>query len=246
MSEPRRQLFSDAERTRFFLVPEGVTLPEGRFVITDLTGRTQRRVDEAALAPHEVERARAHAHLRAVASGALESVGAELGAFVRQWKQGREAPPWSEAAQRQVREAAAARPGLALLADLVGEDAETLRADSSALVGALEALGRDLGALVERSVRGDGDALEAARAKARELQAKLQAHGIPVKDGLDAWPDRLRRFVEADGDVDLARAGADALDRAAAAIEGLLGKAAERVRDAADAVERGSPHDTSK
>lgn len=309
MDAPQRRLFSDVARERFFLVPNDVTLPDGRFVLTDLTGRDRRRVDEEAAAAYEVDRAKAHAHLKAVASGAIATLGGEIGTLVRRWKQGREPPPWSEAAKRQAEaaskrrapesaepparatreptsgqppgphtpspaaeprpgpdepsgmiggrpalsagdgpgpqephgpsgETAETRPGLALLADLCGEPPEALRDDPRAVVGALEQLGRELGGLVAGSARGDDEALEAATAKAKALEDKLRAHGIPLREGLDTWPERLRRFVEADDDVDLARAGADALDHAAERIRGLLGEVADRVRGAADAVDR--------
>ncbi|MCB9687388.1 MAG: hypothetical protein H6738_03780 [Alphaproteobacteria bacterium] len=60
----RARLYFTADRARFFLVPPDVVVPAGELVLHTLQGTTD-RLDEEALAPHEVDQDAAKAHVDA-------------------------------------------------------------------------------------------------------------------------------------------------------------------------------------
>ncbi|MCA9494219.1 MAG: hypothetical protein KC621_30035 [Myxococcales bacterium] len=58
------RLYFTADRTRFFLVPPDVVVPQGELVLHTLQGTTD-RLDEEAVAAHEVDQQAARAHVDA-------------------------------------------------------------------------------------------------------------------------------------------------------------------------------------
>ncbi len=92
MTEEGKTLWTNDERTRFFLVPDGVVLFDGTFVIRDLLGHSK-RVAEEALAPFAVPKETADEHLRAQLRSVVGSVKEIVAGLALQAKQKIPAPP---------------------------------------------------------------------------------------------------------------------------------------------------------
>jgi hypothetical protein len=80
-------LWSDPERTRFFLVPDDKELPPGQFVLRTITGRNM-EVDEAALAEYEISEQEAKEWLKGEFGKMLDGARAAVDRFIEKLRQG--------------------------------------------------------------------------------------------------------------------------------------------------------------
>jgi len=75
-------LWTDPERTRFFLLPDDCELPPGKFVLRTLTGR-KLEVDAASLAAFELSEEQAKEWLRAEFGKMLDDARAAVDRFIQ-------------------------------------------------------------------------------------------------------------------------------------------------------------------
>jgi hypothetical protein len=180
------------EGDRYFLVPPGQELAPGKVTIVSVTG-DKLRVDSSAIAPFEVSRDEAQAHLAAQAqqalAGAADTVGRALG----------------------LAGVGEAMPDLRAIAARLGVPEPELRADPQAARSAIEGLAGDLHAVASAVAAGAPADLDAAR-------AALAARGIDVGHALDELPGylaairRLDQKSAATGAASGLRALADAIE----------------------------------
>ena len=191
-------LWSDADRTRQFLIPDTLELPSGEFPLHTATGREQ-RVDPAVLRPFEVsaEKAQAWAKTqlgevtRRLKAGLKEAL---LGASERGQGQGRESGS-TEASQP-----ASPTPGLDLLADITGTPRERLSGDYWTVGQALRNYLRDITETAGDALSGDPARERAARWRMRDWAETLRAHGIPTAniEDQDAAPGNQKGAPDRD------------------------------------------------
>jgi len=113
MTTPQSTLWTDDVSKRFYLVPEGATLPGGPLRLRAGAARFQ-EVDPAAAARYEVSREKARAHLDARFGEYVDDVKQSLHAFFEKYRP----PPAGEAA-----------PGTTHFSTLPGVPKEALRDD---------------------------------------------------------------------------------------------------------------------
>lgn len=191
MSPGGAALFLTPAADRFFLVPHGRELAPGEFLVVAVTGE-ERRVDAGDLAPLEVARGEAEAHLRGEAERAMANVADTLG--------------------RALGIAGAAPPDMRRVAERLGLSQRDLERDPKAAGAALGGLAEDMQAISALVASGESADLDAAR-------ARLAARGIDLGDTLDELPRQLEALRRLD-QQDVARAAATGLRALADAIEG--------------------------
>lgn len=76
-----KTVWSNADRTRHFLIPDDADLPSGDFVLRTVIGR-QMEVDEAAAVPYEVSQEEARAHLKEQLGAVMDEAKTKLTGFV--------------------------------------------------------------------------------------------------------------------------------------------------------------------
>lgn len=169
MTASARTLYATPEADRFFLVVDDCELPVGDLVIVGTDGRN-RSVEEAALAPFEITKEQAHAHLLARIEHAVgataDTISAALGL-------------------------GAQRPDLGEVAERLGIHRGDLERDPGAVRAALQALADDVGAVSAAVASGrPGDLLTA--------RARLESRGIDLGDALDELPHALEEIRQLD------------------------------------------------
>jgi hypothetical protein len=174
-------MFATSDRKRFFHLPDDAALAAGAFEIRNLKGE-RRAVDEAAVAPFEVDEAQAKALVRD-----------ELARFARKTQD------FLAGAAAALRGAAPLPPATGAsegprLADLLGLTPEELRADPKRALAAVNDTLRGWVRSVKDTAEvppGDVD----ARARVERLSAALAAQGTEFAGTVEQLPERLARFV---------------------------------------------------
>lgn len=165
---------------RYFLVPDDFAWPEGEGEVRDVRSRS-RKVDLAALGPHEVSPAQARAFSEAETARMNAALDAKLGKL-----------PDLEETRRQVQ----------ALADQAGEVDERVRDALAALGLPLERILADPKATITMWAEVMTTVLQAQDRKARErvpaqLESLFLRHGHPeLARQLRTSPARLRRWAE--------------------------------------------------
>lgn len=175
-----KTLWSDADKTRQFLIPDTLELPSGEFPLRTATGREQ-RVDPVVLSRFEVSPEQAQAWAKAQFGEVTRRLKAGLkealfGASERVQGQGRESGG-TEATHH-----ASATPGLDLLADITGTPHERLSGDYRAICQALRNYLKDITETAGDALSGDPARERDARRRMRGWAETLRAHGIPTAE----------------------------------------------------------------
>jgi HPt (histidine-containing phosphotransfer) domain-containing protein len=193
-------LYATPTADRFFRVPTPHELPTGDFLAVGIDGEL--RVEESALAPFEITKEQAEAHVRGemerALAGVADTVARALGAA------GREPPDLERLAERLgVRGGDKAAAGAALrgLADdmnaITAAVASGDPAELDAARGRLKARGLDVGDALEEIRRLDQDRAKAAAAGGlRALAAAIEdTSEQPLGRRIDELIERLEREV---------------------------------------------------
>ncbi len=190
-------LWSDSERSRFFLISGDRQLPPGDFVLRTITGR-QMEVDPNALAPFEVTRDEAKTWLNSQFGQVLEEAKGKLTNYLSNL--GKSSPKSKPESKQKKTEthtknsSEPAYPGLSLLSVLTGERVETLRTEPDAIARGIRQILSDLNAIFENATAPNPEKLQTARTQIQNLRSTLQAHGISVSEKLEEIPERLHEF----------------------------------------------------
>ena len=190
-------LWSDVERSRFFLIPGDRQIPPGDFPLRTITGR-QMEVEPNALAPFEISREEAKTWLNSQFGQVLEEAKGKLTNYLRNLgKSASKSQPESEQKQADTEAKTSSEPAyssLSLLSALTGEPVENLRTEPDAIALSIRHILSDLIAIWENATAANPEQLQIARTQIQNLRAILQTHGISVSDQLEKIPDRLHEF----------------------------------------------------
>jgi hypothetical protein len=177
-------LWADLERNYFFLVPDDAELPFGEFDVYTMTGN-QHWVDPWAIAPYEISREEAQTWLSGRIRETLDTAKNAVMGFLEKMRTyghpDTPKPKWS----------------IDLLADLMGESVEDLRASSTARQRGWLRLFYAAADLYEAVTSNNRRKMEWARAQMYDICEVLRAHGIDVNPSLEDLPDELRRVYRA-------------------------------------------------
>jgi hypothetical protein len=179
-------LYLTPDNARYFLVPEGASLPAGDFVIRTFTG-DQQSVDPAALAAFEVPEQQAKRYVHADMSQTLEQVKSTVSGFL--------AMASLEAQKRKAAPAAPAQPAQpisGLVTSLLGLTPEELRQNPELIKERLSSTFAGFKTFLENTISEDPSQLEAAREQTRALRETLEQHGVQTNEEMDRIPDKVR------------------------------------------------------
>jgi hypothetical protein len=219
-------LWTNADQSRYFLIPEGQELADGTFALRTFSGE-ECSVDEAVLAPYEIteEQARAHsvAQVEQVAANARDAFSNYLNLLAD-----RADALVAERAAAQDTAKREAEPPIPMSADLIydllglspqdGENPEKVEEQLGNLLEGIRTF-------VQGVTSEDPADVEPAREQMRAMRAKFDAHGVGTTDRMEDLPDRLR----ADFQVHSEKSEQQWRDEVASALQeaaGALGKAA--------------------
>jgi hypothetical protein len=189
-------LWSNADKTRQFLIPDTLELPSGEFLLRTATGREQ-HVDPGVLSSFEVSAEEAQAWAKAQLGEVTRWLKASLkealfGASKRVQAQGRECKGPETTQQTSP------TPGLDLLADITDTPRERLSDDYRAIGQALRNYLKDITVTAGEALSGDPAREREARRRMRDWAETLSAHGIPTAqvDDPDAAPGSPKRMPD--------------------------------------------------
>ena len=226
-----KTLWSDPERSRFFLIPDDLDLPAGKFELRTVTGR-QRDVDEAALPEFEISRDKAKIWLKEQFGQILTTAKTGIMDSLKNWS----SPQPTSQSDASPGEAKTTTPksrtekALSELEALLSQSAEQLRAKSAMSLGRLQAIADALNGMFEGSISSAPDGLERAKAQSQTLQDNLEALGIHAGDQLKTLPERLHTLYFAEGQSQNFQENAAQLDAIADQIESTATLAVSSIR----------------
>ncbi len=194
-------LWTNTDQSRYFLIPEGQELAEGPFALRTFSGE-ERSVDEASLAPFEIDEEQAKAHsvaqVEQVAANARDAFSNYLNLLAdRAEAMAAERAAEQEAAQPAKQEA---EPPIPMSAELVYDLLGLSPQDGDNPEKVEERIG-DLLDGIKTFVQGvtseDSADVEPAREQMRTIRDKFEDHGVETTDQMETLPDRLRADFQA-------------------------------------------------
>lgn len=229
-SNSSKTLWSNPERTHFFLIPDNCQLPAGDFDLRTIIGR-QISVDAASLPPFEVSREQAKIWLNAQFSQILQGTRNKILESLSKWQSHlseAESSP-TEATQAKTK-----------LAEFIRESREIGEAK---LKRAIEGIHHTLTALDEifDSATAPGEEnLQKSRTQMQDLRAALQNYGISVSEKVEDIPAQLHElYFSLSQQQNLTESAAELetlanqLEQAAATVGGRLRGMAQKLRERA-------------
>ena len=190
-------LWSDIERSRFFLISGDCKIPPGDFPLRTITGR-QMEVEPNALAPFEISREEAKTWLNSQFDRVLEEAKGKLTNYLSNLGQSAtQSQPDSEQKKADTEEKTSsepAYPSLSLLSELTGEPVENLQTEPDAIARSIHHIFSNLIAIWENATAANPEQLQTARNQIKNFRSILQTHGITVSEKLDEIPDQLHKF----------------------------------------------------
>ena len=228
----RQTLWSNTERTRFFLLDDDTPWAVGNYEVVTLTGRSK-HVSLEEIAEFEMSRDEAKAWLKSEFGTVVKDIKQSV---MQTLIQGREPPPWSAAAKRQKQAGnqQAAKPEAATAT----ADTQTSTAkgfpDLSQIIGQLGHFIGDLGYITEHAMGPDAENLEKAQQRTEQVIDTMRQAGFKVDDQAREIPEKLHDFFERATDAESLNENADHLERLAEGFESI----AESIRAMAESLRR--------
>ncbi|MDJ0592860.1 MAG: hypothetical protein QNJ72_23195 [Pleurocapsa sp. MO_226.B13] len=183
-------LWSDVERSRFFLIPGDRKIPPGDFPLRTITGR-QMEVDPKALETFEISREEAKNWLNSQFGQVIEEAKGKFTNYLGNLgKSATQSQPDTEVKTSSK----TAYTSLSLLSELTGEPVENLQTEPDAIARSIRHLLSDLIKIWENSTAANAEQLQTARNQIKNVKSIFQAHGIMVSEKLDEIPDQLHEF----------------------------------------------------
>jgi hypothetical protein len=184
-NENNFSLWTTANWSRYFLIPNNQELANGNFVIITSTGN-KKEVDPDALAPFEITEEAAKSHVQAEMSQALKKAKNGLSNFI--------AMAAAQAAKGNTpSDTTHSESGAKLVAELLDITPEEVRNNPEA---AKDGLRQVLSVAVREVIQGvtsqDPEQLEAVRIRMHTLRTTLQSQGFEVDETLEEFPEKLR------------------------------------------------------
>ncbi len=218
-----KTLWSDPDRSRFFLIPNDHQLPVGDFELRTVTGRKQ-QVEESAIIEFEISRDEAKIWLKEQFGEFLTSAKTGIIDALKNWRSPSNSetdPPTSKSPTETA---------LSELEDLLNQSAEQMQAKSANSLKHLKAIAEALNAMFEGAISSDADGLERAEEQAQILRDNLDALGIKTGTQLETFPKRLHTLYFAEGQAKNFQENADQLEAIANQIEQTSKLAVQAIR----------------
>lgn len=195
-------LWTNTDQSRYFLVPEGQELAEGPFALRTFSGE-ERSVDEAALAPFEIDEEQAKAHSVAQVEQVAANARDAFSNYLNLLADRADALVAERAAQQEATQGAVkqeSEPPIPMSADLVYDLLGLSPQDGDNPEKVEEQLGNLLEGIktfVQGVTSEDPTDVEPAREQMRAMRDKFDAHGVGTTDQMETLPDRLRADFQA-------------------------------------------------
>lgn len=183
-------LWSDLERSRFFLIPSDRKISPGDFPLRTITGR-QMEVDPNALETLEISREEAKNWLNSQFGQVIEEAKGKLTNYLSNLAK---SAPKSQPGTEVKTSSETAYSSLSLLSELTGEPVENLQTDPDAIARSISHLLSDLIKIWENSTAANPEQLQTVRNQIKNVKSILQTHGISVNEQLEEIPDRLHEL----------------------------------------------------
>ena len=219
-------IWSDIDRSRFFLIPNDRQLPVGDFELRTVTGRKQ-QVEESAIIEFEISRDEAKIWLKEQFGEVLSSAKTGIIDALKNWRS-----PSSSSNSETDPATPKSRTETALseLEDLLNQSSEQMQAKSVNSLEYLKAIAQALNAMFEGAISSDADGLERAEEQAQILRDNLEALGIKTGTQLETFPKRLHSLYFAERQTKNFQENADQLEAIASQIEQTSKLAVQAIR----------------
>ncbi len=201
-------LYASENPQRFFLIPEEANLPPGTLNLRNLMGE-KRGVDELVASAFEIGEEEAKEHARVV----MADVGRKAKAVLAGAGQVLREVARAQRVGDILRKPATSTEGN--VADALGLTTEQLRTDPDAVMNGLKGIFDGLRVTLEKLANEPGDEVGRKAILKAVNDAVVANGGDPLPDDVNAWPDRLRGFLDDPARIAELRAATEALkDRA--------------------------------
>ncbi len=185
-SNDKVSLWTNSNRSRYFLIPDDQELPDGDFILCTLKGH-EKKVDYIALNSFEITDSEAKAYLQAEMNQAMEEAKNAFASFMSFSAEAtQEAPsnPTSSFDQTSSYQN--------IIFALLGVTLEELQNNPESAQTAFIKVYTELKELLGESTSQSPAQVDTARERVRSLREMLQAQGINVSEGLEELPDKIR------------------------------------------------------
>ena len=167
-----KPLWSNPERTRFFLIPDDCQLPAGNFNLRTIIGR-QNSVDSESLSPFEVSREEAKVWLNAQFSQMLQGARSTILDALSKWQSN------PSEAQSSPTEATKTETKLS---ELIRESKDVGQAKFKTAIEGIRQTLTALDKIFDSATSLGEENLQKSRTQMQELRATLQTYGISVSE----------------------------------------------------------------
>lgn len=191
-------LWTNSQRSRYFLIPDNQKLARGNFLICTLTG-TEKKVMQTAIAPFEISESEAKAYLQSEMNQAMQEAKTAFSNLVSLSTQA------SEEALSNLTPSSDQTPSVPnIISSLLGITPEELQKNPEAAQTAFVNLYTDLKELLGESTAQNPAQVEATRSRVRYLRETLQAQEININEEIKELPAKLQEELSSakiEGDI---------------------------------------------
>ena len=229
----KNSLWTNSNRSRYFLIPNNQNLTPGNFTIQTLTG-ISKQVDVTALTPLEITAVQAQPYIQAEIDRALKQTKEAFG-------------PFNEFAAAAQGESATDPQSFQLpknpFAALFDISQEELDENPDAVKESWQNLVQGFQDVVLGATSDDPSHLETAKTQMQRLQQHLQNQGINVNDSIQDLPNKLReKYHSPDSEPNL-KASAEKLQEATQNVGQAFNDLLQTLKDGADKVRQAMEED---
>lgn len=221
-----KTLWSNPDRSRFFLIPDDRQLPAGDFELKTVTG-CQQQVEASAIVEFEISRDEAKIWLKEQFGELLTSVKTGILDTLKNW---RSPVPSSKPETDSPSSTSRTEAALSELDNLLNQSAEQLRTQSTHSLEHLKAIAIAFHGMLNNAIASEPEQLTQAKEHAQVLQDHLQALGLQTDIRLDTFPERLHHLYFAEGRGQHLLDNADQLEAIADQIENTSQLAVKSIR----------------
>lgn len=225
-SEDKHYLWTNSTRSRYFLIPVDQQFSSRDFTIRSLADETQ-NVDLSAIAPFEISREDAKAHIQAELNNAFKRTREAFATFT------------DLAATVQGQSTIAAQASQLPknpLATLLGISQEELAENPDAVKESWQNLVQGFHDVLQGTTSDEPTHLDMAKTRMQQLQHYLQAQGINVDDSIQDLPNKLRKKYHSSQSEPTLEASADKLQEATQKVSRSFNDLFQTLRDSATKV----------
>lgn len=183
-----QQLWLDAHKSVYYLIPGDEQLPTGTFLLQTPAGETT-HVDETAVSPYQITREQAAAFIEAQFRDGLTQTKTALSGLLA-LDQDPQPEPTTPISTPEVNPVSSV-DSHALAHDLLGFTPADLEQDPEQVKEKVDALFQGIKSFLQNVTSGDAADLDAARSQIQSLRGTLTRHGITTNDTMETLPDQI-------------------------------------------------------